>query len=69
MLVREFLQSEMATPIFDALHRAAKQAQDKALHCVRNTDRAEEARYHLGMADGLLRASDLLNQLKKVPNG
>lgn len=66
MLVREFLQSPMANPIFDDLRKFQHQAQIAALRHVRdNTTSYDDIRYLVGIADGLGRAISLLENLKK----
>ena len=70
MLTREFLQSPMAQPIYDALARAQAQAEESALRAVRDgTKPFDQARYQVGIADGLGRAMNLLAELRKVPDG
>lgn len=68
MLVREFLQSPMAKPIYDALERAQRQAEEAALRAVRDgTKPFDQARYQVGIADGVGRAINLLDELRKNP--
>lgn len=69
MLTREFLQSPMAKPIFDALHASQLQAQNVAMQHIRNNTKSyDEARYQMGIADGIGRAINLLQELRKAPD-
>jgi hypothetical protein len=70
VLTREFLQSPMAKPIFAALASAQQQAYSQALRVMRDgTKPYEQARYQTGIGDGIGRAINLLEELRKAQDG